>query len=100
MGALRPKEPAAQRVVGESIEWLVNTGKDVDVVSAALLLPALGDKHRMGRRIADAFEAAVGRGQKIPGKVGDEFVRAGIPIKRKGLPDKLRTRLFGRRRRW
>ncbi len=94
LAALRTTDGAAQKALGEIIEWLLDQGKKVDYNAAIIALRALGPNHGMGSRLATAFDRAQTEGRTPPGRARADLDRAKIPHRKRMFPD-----LFGRLRR-
>lgn len=93
IAALRPGRPAAQRAVARLVIWLIDQGKRVDVETALILLPALGEKHRMGPELAEVVAQAASAGFKLPNRSLEDLKRARVPLKKRSLPEELWERI-------
>lgn len=99
IAALRPASPSAQQAVGKLAVWLLDEAKHVDDEAAVILLPALGDKHRMGSRLAKAIADALERGAKFSKRAVEDLRLAKVPVKKKSVPQEFWDRLTSRGRR-
>jgi hypothetical protein len=94
LAALRTTDGAAQRALGETIEWLLDQRKKVDYNAAMIALRALGPNHGMGSRLAAALDRAQADGRTPPARASADLDRAKIPHRKRMFPG-----LFGRLRR-
>jgi hypothetical protein len=87
IGTLRPLQAGAQHVVGKLVLWMLDQGKRVDIENSLILLPALGEHHRLGRELGASFTNAAGAGFTLSNRAAEDLRRAHVPFKKRSLPE-------------